>query len=131
VRIPEGYSNLFQPVKAVVRSERVFFTEIADVAATSLVETLIEEIKEIAHNHGLPGISDSNVESAYQAFRLLVPAEGTLSLPEIINAGWRAAHEAKLWDMYPQIADKRRVVLNELLLKSAQVLEFNLLTRTP
>lgn len=48
----------------------------------------------------------------------------------MIDAAWTVAQEPSLWSTYSQVAKRRDVVLNELVLKSAQVLEFNTLVAT-
>lgn len=130
VPVPDQHKMMFQPVKAISGSERAFLIELAESATDSLVDELIDEAGSLVAERQTATIRPEEVASAFEAFRLLVPVQGSVTLPEIINAGWRATHEETLWSEYPQISGKRRIVLNELLLKSAQVLEFNTITKT-
>ena len=57
----------------------------------------------------------------------IVPARDPVALADILNAGWKAFHDPKLWEEQVEEKDRDRT-LKELLLKSIEVLEFR--TRT-
>jgi hypothetical protein len=131
VNIPAGYSSLFLSAAAQPTDANAFLLSVADEAVQQQVDSLVEQVDRYLTGRGIALPPDSEVDAVSCAFDNLVPAADPSGLPAIVNAGWRAAHNTNLWTLYPKVVQRRQVVLNELLLKSAQVLEVNELTRDP
>lgn len=128
--MPE-YGSAFQPVSSLEHPVDDFLLRMAEIAVHGVVEQLVEDVLQIAQGSGVPLIAEADVSAIQIALERMTPHESPASLAAILTAGWRAAHDTELWREYPQLAERRNVVLNELLLKNAQVLEFNTRTQQP
>ena len=99
--------------------------QLADEATDSLVNTLIKDADSYLGTRGNFQLRQDEIDRNLTAFSYLHPAKDTGSLTSIISAGWITANDKDLWKDYPAISQKHREVLNELVLKTAQVLEVN------
>jgi len=65
------------------------------------------------------------VNAVLSDLRMVMPADGTAALTDLVNAGWTLFHDPKLWDDVPQIEPADRIhVLHDLVLKNCDVAEF-------
>jgi hypothetical protein len=123
IAVPSNYIDLFQSLPPEPPSSRSFLISIADDAVKSQIERLIDHADQYVASKGVVLPTSAEVESIYKAFDGLIPAAHPASLPAIVNAGWKAVHAGDFWSAYPQVDKRRPTVLNELMLKTAQVLE--------
>jgi len=123
VLVPDHYDDLFE--SDPIRAKRVdgFLQEIADDAVASITEQLVRDVDDYASRRKVVLPEAAEIARISERFRLLVPPDHPTSLPAIINAGWHTSNDSTIWQRYATVANKREQVLNELLLKSAQVLE--------
>jgi hypothetical protein len=69
-------------------------------------------------------------DQIYSCFKAEVPATGYPNLADVINAGWKAYFDQDLWKPN-SIATDRFQPLNELILKTVEVMEFEIRMRAP
>jgi hypothetical protein len=124
ISVPAGYADLFLKLAPARESAGVFLQSIADETVGQHVDVLMHHVETYADTRGVGLPVSSEIEEIYRAFENFVPAAQPATLSAIVNAGWRAAHVPTLWEDYPQVRARRQVVLNELMLKTAQVLEY-------
>ena len=53
----------------------------------------------------------------------VVPATGCNTLPDILNAAWKAYEDPRLWDDIPHVMKKKDSVLKDIILKNIEVYE--------
>ncbi len=104
-------------------AEDDFRLSVADQALGLMIPDLINLAEQVVVNSGLPAVSQVEEDRIYARYRLVVPAEGCLSLADILNAAWRAYGDTTLWQDNPQIAKKKDEALKELVLKNIELFE--------
>jgi len=130
LRVPPGYQSLFEDSQPPdVLSQSIFLLSLADAASQAVVPKLVKRADDIIETASIDEGSEAGVEDIYNGIRLhIVPARNPVALSDILNAGWRAFHDPKLWEEKKFDRKVRERTLKELLLKSIEVLEYN--TRT-
>jgi hypothetical protein len=128
--VPKGYQSLFEDAVQPpdVAPQTIFLLNLADAGSQSVVRKMIERANEIVNAVAPDEGGGAGVKEIYDGLRLnVVPAANPVSLPDILNAGWRAFHDPELWagKFHKEVRER---TLKELLLKSIEVLEYN--TRT-
>jgi hypothetical protein len=129
VAVPADYALLFQNVSPPTTSKEAFLLSVAEEAVATVAPGMTTKVDQIASTQGVDPIGVAEVGRIAASFRSLIPDGRAKSLPEVIDAAWTVSHTPDLWTEYPQIARRHGVVLNELVLKTVQVLEFNTLTK--
>ena len=103
---------------------------IADASVDKVFTTLVDLVREVMNDRNIHQ-TRSDVEApaarVYDALKLLVPAQGIGHLGEIIAGGWKAYRDRDLWKDDAGALARRDEILNELLLKSIEVMEIELL----
>ena len=83
-------------------------------------DKLIDRAVQIADDSDVPKRSNQKIADILGAFELLTPASRVGDLANILNAAWIAFHNQELWK---GVVDNRVETLNELVLKSIEILE--------
>ena len=105
---------------------------VADLAVEALVDQTCTEAQGIASAKAAPTRSTAKIDEILRDLRMVMPADGTAALTDLVNAGWILFHDADLWKDVPQIRpEERNRVLHDLILKSCEVAEFSERTRSP
>lgn len=134
ILVPAGYPALFQGVTQPpsASSKNAYLLSLADGAVGAISEELTAMADNIAGARMIPPIDNAEVHSIGESFKQLVPHGKATSIATIINAAWVIEHTPDIWIEYEKVVPRRRMVLNELVLKTVQVLDFNaLLAATP
>lgn len=132
--LPE-YASYFEPEKTLEGDKTKFLLQLADEVRTELEDDLFGDAERIVSSWRLPAHNLNETEAIYKSFVALTPSIQASSLANIVNAGWRmylAGFED--WKQYAEIrGDSRRAeaVLNDLILKSAEVFEIQRIGMTP
>jgi hypothetical protein len=125
-----SYEDLFDDLATDgLSKEAIFYAEIADAVAISVVKKVISMAAEEVAKTGVSRCTDGGVASALTKLRQRVPIDGAASIADILKAGWRAHLDPAFWDA--RHATSRRTGdagLKELLLKSIEVFEIEKLT---
>jgi hypothetical protein len=123
ITIDPDYESLFEN-SSEPQSDK-FLLPIADEAFWGVVDELIEKVKNIvdasSFNQSLK--EEKEEDRIYERLKKVVPAEGCKTLPDILNAAWRAYNEPEFWREFPEIMQKKDDVLKELVLKNIEVYE--------
>jgi hypothetical protein len=132
IAVPPNYSDLFEDFNEPPNYERNkrFLLSLADSASEQQVPSLVSLAGKIVVDANVPLPSNEKIDEIYKDFELIAPAQSAVSLANILNAGWRAFHDANLWAGITQIASKK-AVLKELVLKSIEVLEYEEIVNAP
>lgn len=121
--VPPGFESAFSDAPPSNDDKVKFLLKLADASLEAVVEKLIDEVDSLATAASIPIVSQERVADAFEAFTLMVPATGASSLANILNAGWKASLDSSLWTGLPNVYASKRAVLNEIVLKSVEVLE--------
>jgi len=98
---------------------------LADATVEELAPAIMDEVERILAAKGLARPKLEVVEAVAARLRLAVPSALASTLPELLCGAWRLRNDADLWrSPYRDLAEQRERILNELLLKSAQCLEW-------
>jgi len=122
---PVDYSHLFQSQPAPAHPVFKLFTEIAANATSGLIVDVVNEVESFSNTNVLPQRSLLEVSRIAHDFKRIMPCEGRAALTDIVNAGWQTYLDTEVWSNIPQLKRVDRVrVLNDLVLKSCEVSEF-------
>jgi hypothetical protein len=121
--VPANFaSNFLDSLDLVVPDERLLMSA-TDYALNKIVKELAQEADSVARRANIPERSEENITRSYEDFKVLVPASGTNSLADIINAGYRAYHDDHLWEDRKELLGRKYPILFDVILKSIEVLE--------
>lgn len=124
--LPE-YTSLFEPERALEGNVLGFLLKLADEVRGELEDDLFGDAKQIIDQWELPEHNQEEIKAIYESFVALTPATQATSLSNIVNAGWNMYLAGFAdWNEYAEIRGdgrKAATVLNDLILKSAEVFE--------
>ncbi|MBV9860997.1 MAG: hypothetical protein JO267_02495 [Alphaproteobacteria bacterium] len=125
---PSGYADHFENSTTENGPADRFLIEASDAATRATVQDLLDLTVEISAKRTFPSLSEQESEFCLTRIKSGVPAEGVEYIGNIINAGWSAYRDNTL--LGPSSPGRRRIdILNELLLKSIEVAEFEVRMR--
>jgi hypothetical protein len=125
--VPDGYADLFEDLKDPAPEHRreSLLLSLADAVRSQFVDRLQSDADKIISQSGLEMRSLSLVESCCKRLALMVPAERSKGLANILNAAWKG------WlnpNFFRDAEHNRRRLenLREVVLKSIEVLEIEM-----
>ncbi len=124
IDVPNGYVELFNDTPKLSDPDEDFLVSIADTVVHAQLSTLSTAVRDHLAACDYVAPTSVEIEEIAARYALLAPAGTPSSLAALVNAGWRVAVNADIWQEFPQVRARRDDVLNELVIKSAQVLEF-------
>jgi hypothetical protein len=99
--------------------------EIADAAALDLVDRTITEVEAHGRECGLRLPRAEVVDAVRQDLSMVVPSDRGATLAELLCAAWQVGTDSGTWASLPHILAERHRVLDDLVLKSAQIMEYH------
>ena len=126
IPVPPNYIDVFQAEDEPFRPERFryYMLKLADAAVEMLSGQLMEAAIEYCETKGLFPPMPKDCESIRNAFLGGFPSNQPTSLAHVIVAGWDAYEDPTFLDETKKDLHSRRLVLlNEIMLKSIEVLE--------
>lgn len=125
IQSPPDYDKLFETQSDISDSVNRILVGVADDAIRPLVNEVADRAFAFADGKGAPTPSEDSVSSIVKELNMVIPANESSELTDIINAGWKCFHNDTLWQDLEQIPREERVkVLHDLLLKSLEVTEY-------
>jgi len=124
--IPGGYRDMFTPCKDPTGLNKVLL-EISEEATDNCIGEIRKKAKALCSERGFPDWEEKNIQEVIRSFKKLLPANQPVSLSNILVAGWRAILDEDFYDeslLKNRIKRTKERVINELILKSAEVLEY-------
>ena len=129
---PTNYISMFEDQREPnLTKKEQFLLSIADMALTALVPTLIQFANQAIVEAGVVNVSDAEAQRIYARLQLMVPAEKSKSLADILNAGWLAYNNVSLWSDVVTDTKLRSLTLKELVLKNIEVFEIEQIMLRP
>lgn len=124
---PPEYACFFEPDNMLDGNPVKFLLQLADEVRTELEDEIFGDAERICGSWGLPVHDPEETRAIYDSFIALTPAVKATSLANIVNAGWNMYVSGFAdWDKFAEIkgqSTKAETVLNDLVLKSAEVFE--------
>lgn len=126
VKPPDNYASMFKDAATVLQSKSdEFRLSLADDAVQYVVEDLIHEAKGIVESSALKKPSEEEQEKEqdriFKRLEKVVPAEHCKTLPDILNAAWKAHEHPGLWKDMEHIYKNKDSILANVLLKNIEV----------
>ena len=100
-----------------------FLLSVADSALTQSIPVLTISADQAIINSGIISTSEIETQRIYARLQLMVPAEKSRSLADILNAGWLAYNNPDLWSDMTLDSKKKLSTLKDLVLKNIEVFE--------
>ena len=130
----KDYGLCFDDDQVVGTSAKKVLLSVSDTARLALENKVWEEAKKIHSTWNFPAHSNSEIDEICKSFEVITPATRATSVANIVNAGWRTyLNGFKPWKEYEVAKNnpkKCESILNDLILKSAEVLEIQQRTST-
>ena len=125
ITVSADFLDGFPPAKAGSAAPGGLLGDIADTAVLDLVDLLVAEVEAHANDCRIDLPRSEVIEAVRQDLAMVVPTDRDASLAELLCAGWRVRTDSGIWASLPHIRAERYRVLDDLILKSAQVLEYH------
>jgi hypothetical protein len=119
IEVPDKFAEAF-----VLPNATDVWSRIVAEAVNDCVEELLESANSHALGRSVSGPSKSGVAKAETQLREVTPVQFTSTLPEILCAAWHLRLDTTLWKSMPQLNAVKMRLMNELVLKSAESLEY-------
>lgn len=122
--VPDGFGTMFHDLdEPPAEYERTrLLLALADSARRSILLQLEAKAESITGSAGVPKRDPGKIGECLASFRLMIPAEQSGGLANILNAGWEALLAPGFFTDVLQEKHKADY-LSELILKSAEILE--------
>jgi hypothetical protein len=114
------FKDLDGPKDAELRKK--FLLSLADAASDSIVPNLIHQVDELISASGLNHRSKELVGKCAASFKVVVPAQKSGGIANVLNAAWMALLDDSFWTD-PLHNDQKKDLLTEIVLKSFEVFE--------
>lgn len=124
IHLPPALVALF-PATKTPGSFEPFLGDVADAAALEVVPQLISLVEAHASSCSVALPRPNVVADVVNDLKMVVPADKNATLAEVICGGWEMHNDPLSWASLPHIAATRHRVLDELLLKSAEIVQFH------
>ncbi len=127
VTLPDNYAARFEGEdKAILTPPEEFFLDIADSVSRNTVPDIWAEAKSYCDDRNVVCPDVKQIGGISDDFRLLLPSSGGRQFVDIINAGWKCHLNEEMWEGIGVNSVRSRIILNELILKSIEVAEFEI-----
>lgn len=123
ITVPNGFETLFSPEQKPTDPRELFLLSFADQLVSMVEVELSNKSTEALQHSGIQFPEQTEIDSAVERLRNVVPTEGCSNLAVITNAAWVAWEQDDLWKDMPQVSAHRDRTLCDLVLKSIEVFE--------
>ena len=121
--VPENYHESFDDKEQNLHKADKFIQQRADKATEKMIPRILQEIDIMMEELKVPRIRQEDVEACVRAFQTGVPTDKASDLAAIINGGW-TVYIKQLESSANGGEEFSLSGLNELVLKSIEVMEF-------
>ena len=127
---PVDFGRRFSEASATLDSKTEFLLVLADEATKASLDDILEAVDAISKKVTLPLPDQAVAKNIYDRFKIGIPANNLTNLADVINAGWMSYFDVDLWER-DSLATDRFGPLNELILKTIEVMEFEIRMKVP
>lgn len=122
VAVPSAFADQF----SLPPGQANFLLEIADATSVGVAPELAKGVKDVLTTKGLSLPRADVVDAIAKRLTYAAPSVVPGTLQELLCGAWRLRDQPDLWSSYPHLARDRERILNDLVLKSAQCLEWRI-----
>jgi hypothetical protein len=122
IAVPTGFEDQFR----LASGTGLFHLDIADATSGSLASELTMGVDNLLTGKGISLPRLDIVNNVSDRLLHAAPSVIAATLQELLCGAWRLRDRPDLWSSYPHLARDRERILNDLLLKSAQCLEWRI-----
>jgi hypothetical protein len=124
IPVPLDYSSRFEDPSITGDPAEVFLAKTSDAATRESIIALLDCVTQLSEQLQFPVISPEKTAACLQCIRGGIPCEDAGYVGNIINAGWAAYLDDAIFPWPAQKEGRRIDALNEILLKSIEVNEY-------
>jgi hypothetical protein len=127
------YSRMFSSFQEAPLKDPILalLLSLSDSALKTITDDLMDNADKLVTVASIPVFTAEKRDQICKRFNLVVPAVDSGGLANILNAGWKAFHDLRLWQELPHIPEKEKS-LEQVILKSIEILEIEQrVRRTP
>lgn len=121
---PPDLADFFVDPRKRLSDQERFVLKMADNASDSMVRSLIVAVERLVTDSKMALPKSSERDRILQHFHALCPPSEIATMADIINAGWKLRRDWQAWDAYGIASEDKNDVLNDLVFKSMEVLEY-------
>lgn len=129
--IPKFDSFFSEKMKSGLSARDQFSLAMADAAVDRIVKELIEAVDAFCKAKALATPTKKARDAIFDKFQMLCPATGASCLGDIINAGWKVRRDFSVWNDFKLKSGAAVEILNDLVFKTVEVMEFEYRTSRP
>ncbi len=115
----DAFSNMAEPSEDYQRE--LYMIQLADYARQQLIDDIISKVDSFINKETHKNDNQAS-EQCLKSFKMMVPCQNSNGLHNILNAAWKALLEDNFFKN-KEAEDKKEAALNEIVLKSIEVLE--------
>jgi len=124
IKGPPDFGSYFSDSSKGVSAQDAFVLRMADEASNSMINELITAIENHVAQSDLTLPSNEERDRLVKHFCALSPGLSIKSLGDIVNAGWHIRLNWSLWDKFRFEPETKYEILNDLVFKTMEVMEF-------
>jgi hypothetical protein len=121
---PTDLAKYFSDPPSRLSKHEAFILKMADAASEAMIQKLIAAIGAHVTTCNLLFSSNRERDRILQHFHALCPPSEVKTMADIINAGWKLRLDWKPWDQFGFEPNNRNEILNDLVFKTMEVMEF-------
>jgi hypothetical protein len=124
VTVPPGYPDHFDELTETREPADQFLIQASDAATEQTVVEIEKHVVALSERLKFPILSPTETNRCVDRMKMGIPAENTTFIANVINAGWIIFKDETLLPEAALGMERRISVLNQLLLKTIEVSEF-------
>lgn len=124
IDLPADIKSLFKEPTKHMSDHESFILRMADGASDAMIAAIVSAVDKHVTDSKLPLPSNDERDRILLHFSALCPPSGIKTMADVINAGWKLRLNWTPWDAFGFDEDVRHDILNELVFKTMEVLEF-------
>jgi hypothetical protein len=124
IDVPKEFSSYFVDTSKGLPASEKFILNMADTTSDALTDQIIDSVESHIASTKMVLPNKSERDRIVRHFCALSPGSALSSVGDIVNAGWQLRLNWNLWDKY-QFDEKVRLdILNDLVFKTMEVMEY-------
>lgn len=120
MQVPAAFLDAFPSLPA----KRDLLGTIVTATVADQISALVAAIEEYANEKGIPCPTDAGRRVCEHQLANASPVSTAATLPELLCAAWALKQQKSLWQSQAYLLEIRSRLLNELVLKSAEIMEY-------
>lgn len=124
IDLPTDMKDLFKEPTKYMSDHESFILRMTDRASDAMIPAIISAVNKHVTDSKLDLPSNDERDRILLHFSALCPPSDIKTMADVINAGWKLRLDWKPWDGFDFPEDVKHDILNDLVFKTMEVLEF-------